>query len=733
MTSHRLRKLIVICFHLLFLTVPFFFTWVNEELFEFPKMLLTYGLTLIITSLWISRMMIEKKILIKPTVFDWPLLFFLVSQTLSTIFSIHPRTSILGYYTRFHGGLLSTLTYTLLFYALVNNLTRADLKKLWLSIFMGAVGMSLYAIPEHFGYSPSCLMILGQLDVSCWVQDVQNRVFATFGQPNWLAAYAITLLPMGLAWVLGSRRRWAQVLAGVTSLGLFVTLLFTQSRSGLLGFGAGFVTLAGGLWWLKYRRWPPSIAPQINFRPFWLLLAIMSLVAVLNGTSFTPAVSQIFSPSSSAPTAMPTPPLSPTPPAPPTPAAEQPVNRLTQGGTDSGEIRRIVWQGALDVWQRYPLLGSGTATFAYSYYQDRPLAHNLVSEWDFLYNKAHNEFLNLLATTGVVGLAAYLCLLGWFGRTALKTLMGQSAKKEKVSLVQANRDLKILALMAGLVGLTVSNFFGFSTVMVSVLMFSYLGMMVTWTDPLLTIKQAQKLNQATPPKLRGGQLMGLILITLSTIALLSKLKQMWVADKAFATGKSYFIAGYAKESLTELQTAIKLRPREALYHNELADIYAQLAVTLAEQKQSTAAAEFTQGALTQSELTLELNPRHLNFYKGRARTLISLSSIEPDLLLTARQTLLDAIELAPTDAKLRYNLGLIEISLDQVEAGVQTLEETIDMKPNYEAARLNLGKQYEELGKSDQARQQYQYIYDHITTNNQLVNQKLGLVTPIMN
>ena len=198
MNSQRLQKFIIILFHLLFMTVPFFFTWVNEELFEFPKMLLTYGFTTLIVGVWIGRMILEKKVFIRQTVFDWPILLFIVSQTLSTIFSIHPSTSIMGYYTRFHGGLLSTLTYILLFYALVSNFSKVALRKLWITIFIAALGVTLYTIPEHFGHSPSCLMITQQFDVSCWVQDVQSRAFATFGQPNWLAAYVISLIPLGI-------------------------------------------------------------------------------------------------------------------------------------------------------------------------------------------------------------------------------------------------------------------------------------------------------------------------------------------------------------------------------------------------------------------------------------------------------------------------------------------------------------------------------------------------------
>jgi putative inorganic carbon (hco3(-)) transporter len=697
MNSTRLQKTIIFLFHLLFLTVPFFFTWVNEELFEFPKMLLTYGFTSLIVGLWIARMVVEKKPLIRQTVFDWPLLIFVASQALSTMFSIHPSTSIMGYYTRFHGGLLSTLAYVLLFYASVNNFSKKDLKKLWLTILIAALGITLYAIPEHLGKSPSCLLITGSLDVSCWVQDVKNRVFATFGQPNWLAAYTITLIPMGIIFCAQSKKVWQQLLAGLTTITLFLTLLYTQSRSGFMGFVIGTVGLISGLLWIKYKN--KSFDKAIMTR-YLGLSGILLIIMLINGSPLTPALTQIFKTQDS--------------PPPTEVITTAPVNRLEAGGTDSGEIRKIVWQGSLDVWKRYPLFGSGVETFAYSYYQDRPLAHNQVSEWDFLYNKAHNELLNFLATTGIVGLGSYLLLLSWFGVVSLKIIFKPNPKN-----LPTDQSFT-LAMLSGVIALSVSNFFGFSTVMVSVLLFIILAS-VAITHSKEELDPASK----TTATLSTGQFLQLSFLAIATLMTLIKISKIWQADKAYAAGKSYIEAGYAVQSLEQFQTAIRLRPKEALFRNDLADTYSKVAIALSQQGQSTASAEFRKSALAESALALRLNPRHLNYYKTQARVLITLSQLEPALLEQSVDILETALKLAPTDAKLMYNLSLVKISLGQTEVGIEILEKTIAMKTNYEAAHLALAKQYEALKKIDQAQAEYQFIYDHITTSNQLVNQKI--------
>ena len=140
-------------------------------------------------------------------------------------------------------------------------------------------------------------------------------------------------------------------------------------------------------WLSKFLPLHFSSKPNIfNTKPALIILGLFLIVNLLFGSALTR-----FQLSS----------LLPQAPQPET-TQQQVTSSLTQlenGGTESGQIRLIVWQGALEIFKHYPIFGSGVETFAYSYFQYKPISHNLVSEWDFLYNKAHNEFLNYLATT----------------------------------------------------------------------------------------------------------------------------------------------------------------------------------------------------------------------------------------------------------------------------------------------------------------------------------------------
>jgi putative inorganic carbon (HCO3(-)) transporter len=713
--SHLMQKVLLITFHLLLVTVPFAFTWVNDELFEFNKMILTYLLTVVISGAWIVRMIAEERFIFRRTSFDIPLALFFISQLLSTIFSMHPYTSFFGYYSRFHGGLLSTITYITLFYAFVSNVPARHLPRYLLSLSFAALGAALYALPEHFGHSPSCFLITGgeNFGVSCWIQDVKSRIFGTFGQPNWLAAYAITIIPVTFALTISpllKQVRWQRWLFGVTTALLFIIVLFTRSRSGLGGLGLGMGLFGAGLLLLVLER---QLSVKKILAPVGGIGLSFALALAIFGSVFTPSAFELLKsePSVTETTQLPTDESAPV------------VNRLELGGTDSGEIREIVWQGAWDIFRRYPLLGSGVETFAYSYYLDRPLAHNLVSEWDFLYNKAHNEFLNFLATTGIVGLLTYLGILVWFAVVAVRILLSDRFPK--------NQKVVTLGLLAGILGLSISNYYGFSTVMVAILLFLYFA----WVE---LIQQAQgKLLEENAPNsptypipttMQTGQVIGIALTGLVVLYMGWSVLTMWTADAAYTKGKQYIQAGQAATGLSFLQQAIRQSPQEALFYDELANTYAGFAVSFAQQQDATSAAQLAEAAIAASDTTLELNPRHLNFHKSKARVYITLAELNPDFLNQAKDALARALELAPTDAKLMYNLALVQIAIGDEADGLANLEKTIEMKPNYWAARNELAKKYEQQQQWDRAAEQYRYILENISPNNQEVQAQLEAV-----
>lgn len=690
-----LQSIIFALFNLLIFTTPFIFTWFNQELFEFNKMLFVYIVSTVIVGLWLGRCLVRKQCLWQKRTHNYVLLFFLASQLLATLFSIHQRTSIFGYYTRFNGGLLSVFTYASLFFAAQYNLHKKQLLTLLKNLLFAALLISIYAIPEHFGHSMSCLIVTSKFNVACWVQDVQNRVFATFGQPNWLASFLLMTIPLAI-WQLWQKMRSHQQNIGkimvyaLLIVLLSTTLLFTKSRSGILALAIALIFQLSAQYFLVKK--PPG--KRLNL--FALLLPavlILLVVATLgqnlslsqaNQSLLTSLTEGLESNGEN---------------------IEESIDTIEQtGGSKSSDIRKVVWQGAWQVWQRYPIFGSGVETFAYSYYQDRPAAHNLLSEWDFLYNKAHNELLNFLATTGLVGLLTYLALfLGLFFY-----LIKQWRKQQLTSLQ--------IALTSALLAMFISNFFGFSTVTTN-LLFSFYAAII--------VKEEISWPKIEKSTLTWFEYLIMSILLFMLISLNKKIWQIWRADYLFYNAKNHLEEGKWQTGLTFIQDAIEQSPKEALFYDELASQYSILAIAFAEEGQATNSAKFAEAAITTSNYVQKLNPVHLNFLKSRARIFIRLGELDAGFYESAKDTLTRAIKLSPTEAKLYYNLALVEEEMGNQKQAIELLKQSIDLKADYWQAYYALGQIYTLQNNSEAAMAQYQYILDKIDPNNEMAQKAL--------
>ncbi len=382
-------------------------------MFEFNKIVTLYALTTIITSIWVINSIKARKFIFKRTLLDWPLVIYLFIYLISSLLSIDPRTSWLGYYSRFNGGLISQICYVLLYWAFVSNMTAKQSRRSIVYSLLSTAIASVLATLEHFGIFTTCgLMGFGWKE-SCWVQDVQSRVFSTLGQPNWLAALLVALIPITWNKYLNKKNLFFIALSAL----YLITLLFTKSRSGLLAFGVESVIFWGYVFIKDRFKYLKEFA--ILSLVFGLLTFAILFRSTANGQQLTTTVAPV----------------------------------LESGGTESGVIRKFVWLGAIEVFKHYPILGTGPETFAFSFPMYKPVGHNLTSEWDFIYNKAHNEFLNYLANTGTLGFLAYLLLI--------------------ISSITITWRSKKFEYLAGYIAILVTNFFGFSVVPVSLLFFLF--------------------------------------------------------------------------------------------------------------------------------------------------------------------------------------------------------------------------------------------------------------------
>lgn len=658
-----MKKILFYLFAVLIFFVPIVLWPYTSEVFEFNKMVLTYTLTTLIVGFWLIRCVIERKFIFRRTILDIPFLVFLGSQVISTLLSIDFYTSVFGYYSRFNGGLLSTICYLLLYWAFVSNFDvkeTLNLIKVW---FASAALVSIYGVLEHFG-----------IDKNIWVQDVQSRVFSTLGQPNWLAAWVTAFIPLTWMFMLKTNfKKTSFWIYFVLSALLFWTLIYTKSRSGFFGFGIATVIFWGFTLYMNIKNVKPHIFP--------FLLAGISCVVIclLSGTQWTPSISQFISHKKIIQ------------------AVDTNDTSLETGGTDSGIIRKIVWTGAMQVWLHYPIFGTGVETFAYSYYLYRPAAHNLTSEWDFIYNKAHNEFLNFAANSGTVGLLSYLVLIGFSVLIFVK-----NSKDE-------NYGLKV-ALLAGYISLSASNFFGFSVVPTQLQFFLFPAIAAA------LIKGKDEKSKNTPVNaLQKTTVVGFAILTSYALFLIYN---YWTADVLYNKGKSLDAVPRPDLAIPTLSQAIKLEPSQAIYYSEISAAYAEVAMAYNQAKDATSSAEFTDYSVEAIQSAVNMSPANVNLRRTEFGIYVRLSTIDEKYLESARGTLLETIKLAPTDPKLYYNLGIADANLGDYQGAETDFKNAIILKSNYTDARIEYAAILVHEGKNTEAKDQLNYVLTNLDPGN---------------
>src|SRR6185436_15172736 len=192
------------------------------------------------------------------------------------------------------------------------------------------------------------------------------RLHGTFVNPNHMALYLEMALPAAFAWAWWAARR-ARMEAQMERkllllappilvwLTLFLGLALTGSRGGLLGTVAG-VSVQALVAAAVRRRWRT---------------ALLGLGAIVAGLAVVAAI-----------------------------GLREGLGRVLTTSLDdvSWTARLREYAAIFDLWRRFPLLGSGLATFRDAFPQVQP--RELQGTWWH----AHSDLLELLATTGAVGI-----------------------------------------------------------------------------------------------------------------------------------------------------------------------------------------------------------------------------------------------------------------------------------------------------------------------------------------
>ncbi len=665
-----LKKIGRLIYYSLFLLTPLIVLKDTSELFELNKMNFIYFSSVSIALILTIAMIRARKIFIRKTPYDLYGLVFLGVMLLSTIFSMDRHTSIFGYYGRFNGGLLSLLAYSVLFYGLAFFFSKKDIPKILKVSAASSVIVMLWGLSGKLGHDLSCLVFTGQFSNSCWTDQFRpaERMFSTLGQPNWLGAYLAVHFFIGLYFLVTNHfKRW--YLSYSYLLLTFVCLLSTKSRSALLSVGIGAVSYCCIVILLKQKD--IFIRERRKLMGLFVLF-LLSVVIFKTGidkidnlTQFT-QTNKLQAPSSKL------------------------QGQLSSEVTESLDIRKIVWKGAIDLGLRYPLLGTGPETFGFSYYFTRPIEHNVTSEWDYVYNKAHNEYLNYFATTGFLGLGTYLLLIGiilW----NLKLRITDYGLK-------TNEGLLYLSLLCSYVTILITNFFGFSTSTINLFFFMISAFVALGQPNSKDYFEFSDSHIHPPQKIEMG------IAVVGYLFCLVWLFTSFVADTQYAQGLIYEANGDYIKAGQFVTTAVNIHS-QPVYLDKLSYLEANLALIASSQEEKDLVSKFVTNSRLSNLKALRSSPKNIQYWKTAAKNNLLYYQITLDkkYIEEGIASVQTAMALAPTEPKLPYTEAVFysiladetkdksERQLDLAQA-VASAKQALQLKPNYTNAKEFLKK-----------------------------------------
>ena len=388
-----------------------------------PKLLAARLLVLLLGVLWLVRGVADGRLWVRRTPLDLPLLAFLGSAILSSLFATNQTVALFGTYRRYE-GLFTLLTYVGLFWLTVQTLaTRQSSRGVVRSLMVGAYLAALLAILQSIIAS---VLGGGQGGESFATFGGIIRASGTLGNANLLGVFLAMVLPLAVDVMLTSREFGTRLLGANLVVVMTVALVLTFSRSAWLGAGLGLLMLLA----TQRRR---TLGVAIGAAVL-LLVGLGVVVATLHQGGLPVARSAIARAAS-----------------------------LADPAAGSGATRLHIWKDTIGLIASRPLIGYGPDSFglAFPHFQTGDWAPGLVID------KAHAELLQVAATQGLIGAGIAL----WIMVATLVTFWNGRAQPGAV------------ALFAGWVAYQVPDQLNFSWLPAAAPFWMFLGAAVaTWTE-----------------------------------------------------------------------------------------------------------------------------------------------------------------------------------------------------------------------------------------------------------
>ncbi|MBU4361193.1 tetratricopeptide repeat protein, partial [bacterium] len=542
----------------------------------------------------------------------------------------------------------------LLYFIIVNNVSSQVQVNRILAITLIVGGLfGIYGILQYNG-----------IDFPFWVGNIgRQNVFGLFGNVNYFAEYLIVPLPIAVSLFFATQNKLKKILLliGIIAMGASLTATFT--RGSYLGFGVSLIFM--------FFLFLISRGKNFIKRNKKIFIAILTVIIIITSLFIIPnplnksgtAIGKIKSRIS--------------------------ISQLTQ----SSSIKRRIatWKFTVLMIKDHSLLGSGIGTYKYNTlkYQAEFFAqgeNRSLYPYGFA-DKAHNEYLQLWAEMGIVGLGIFIWLIISYFSCGLRIL-----RKIKDEYKQGI----IIGLMGSVVAVLTDGLFGFPLHLPATVILFWLILALTITT--IKIEAAAEENNIVKknsnPIFRFKPLfyIGIILLT---IFLCVTIARPFIA-------KVYWYYATIEIKNENWNEAIKIDEKALKWDPYLGQVYYDMGLILQDKGIYNLALEYFEKAekyidnpnLPQSFALIYLKKGQLDEAALKLNQAISYQPDEKSMLT------------------LYSELGNTYLQLERYKPAETAFKNALKINPDFVNAHYGLAGAYLRLNQQDKALEEFQKVIE---------------------
>jgi tetratricopeptide (TPR) repeat protein len=298
-------------------------------------------------------------------------------------------------------------------------------------------------------------------------------------------------------------------------------------------------------------------------------------------------------------------------------------------------------------------------------------------------DKAHNDFLDIAVTRGIIGLILYLCLLITYIWITLRRAFHE---------VDRNKKLLIAGFLACELGYLIQNQFSFGLITILSHFWIVMGMTMVIINPQAAPPSKQI---TTTPRIKSLPIRGIIygLIIGMVMVLIYLAFRPYIADIHYRRGFDFVEKRKYEAGVPGLEKAVEIFPYETCYWKVLNSIYVERANNDPDKRKM-----WVKKAIEGSKFLLTLIPEDTGSYfnMGMAYYLDGKTS-------EAISCYKKALEISPGHTNALNNLGTIYANQKRYKEAEEMFKKILKTNPHHASAKNNLIQLYKIQGRYKEA------------------------------